>query len=164
MKELIILVSHDRYFVNKTANKIWEIEDHKIKEFVGSYDELETWKQERKAAANENSKKKEVAIEKKVIVPVEKKSNDNSRNKEIQKELQKAQKRFQQIEAKLEQLKKEKNILETNLALPGIYSDSKKFIDAEDQYNKKSAELKNANEEYEKLFEKIMEMESAASI
>jgi ATP-binding cassette subfamily F protein 3 len=36
-----ILVSHDRYFVNKTANKIWEIEDYKIKEFVGTYDEWE---------------------------------------------------------------------------------------------------------------------------
>ena len=28
-----ILVSHDRYFISKTANKIWEIVDHKIKEF-----------------------------------------------------------------------------------------------------------------------------------
>ena len=25
----IILVSHDRYFVSKTANKIWEIDDVK---------------------------------------------------------------------------------------------------------------------------------------
>src|SRR5436190_5735101 len=27
-----ILVSHDRFFISKTANKIWEIVDHKIKE------------------------------------------------------------------------------------------------------------------------------------
>ena len=26
----IVLVSHDRYFISKIANKIWEIEDHKI--------------------------------------------------------------------------------------------------------------------------------------
>ncbi len=159
-----ILVSHDRYFVNKTANKIWEIEDHAIKEFVGTYDELETWKQERKAAANENSKRKEVLVEKKTVAPVEKKPNDSFKNKDGQKELQKTQKRFQQVEERLEQLKKEKNILETNLALPEVYSDSKKFVEAENQYNKKSAELKMANEEYEKLFEKIMEMESKASV
>src|SRR5207253_1112375 len=30
-----VLVSHDRYFVSKTANKIWEIADHQIKEFKG---------------------------------------------------------------------------------------------------------------------------------
>jgi ATP-binding cassette subfamily F protein 3 len=27
----IILVSHDCYFISKTANKIWEIVDHQIK-------------------------------------------------------------------------------------------------------------------------------------
>ena len=30
-----ILVSHDRFFISKTANKIWEIVDHEIKEFKG---------------------------------------------------------------------------------------------------------------------------------
>ena len=39
-----ILVSHDRYFVNQTANKIWEIEDYKIKEFVGNFEEWEEMK------------------------------------------------------------------------------------------------------------------------
>ena len=78
-----ILVSHDRYFVNQTANKIWEIEDYKIREFVGTYNEWERWKQERKSAENESSKKKEVLIEKKSIEPGNKKpSNNTSQNKE----------------------------------------------------------------------------------
>src|SRR5206468_1359171 len=38
-----ILVSHDRYFISKTANKIWEIVDHKIKEFNGGYEEYAEW-------------------------------------------------------------------------------------------------------------------------
>ena len=80
-----ILVSHDRYFVNQTANKIWEIEDYKIREFVGTYNEWERWKQERKSAENESSKKKEVLIEKKSIGPGNKKpSNNTSQNKEVQ--------------------------------------------------------------------------------
>ena len=41
----LILVSHDRYFISKTANKIWEIDDHKIKEFKGGYDEWVEWKE-----------------------------------------------------------------------------------------------------------------------
>src|SRR6476660_7238795 len=40
-----ILVSHDRFFISKTANKIWEIVDHKIKEFKGGYDEFVEWKE-----------------------------------------------------------------------------------------------------------------------
>ena len=34
-----IVVSHDRYFVNKIANKIWYIEDRVLKEYLGTYDE-----------------------------------------------------------------------------------------------------------------------------
>ncbi len=175
-----ILVSHDRYFVNQTANKIWEIEDYKIKEFVGTYDEWERWKRERKVAENESAKKKEVVVvqgtpngEKKVIEPFEKKSfskghkgllrrslvDNNSALKDQQKELQKTQKLFQQLEEKLSTLNKEKLSLEANLALPEIYSDKNKFIDAENKYQQKTEQLKKANEEYEKLFEKIMEME-----
>src|SRR5687767_6889991 len=48
-----ILVSHDRYFISKTANKIWEIVDHKIKEFSGGYEEYVAWK-ERMAKSSES--------------------------------------------------------------------------------------------------------------
>ena len=154
-----ILVSHDRYFVNKTANKIWEIQDQKIKEFVGTYDEWERWKLERKLAENESSKKKETIVQKKTVEPVEKKSNNNFQNKDLQKELQKAQKSFQQLEEKIAKLKKERNSLETNLALPEIYSDKNNFSDAEKLYLDNSTQLQKANEEYEKLFEKIMDLE-----
>ena len=33
------------YFISKTANKIWEIVDHKIKEFKGGYEEYVEWKE-----------------------------------------------------------------------------------------------------------------------
>src|SRR6476619_76948 len=42
-----VLVSHDRYFISKTANKIWEIVDGKIREFKGTYDEWMDWKERR---------------------------------------------------------------------------------------------------------------------
>ena len=40
-----LLVSHDRYFISKTANKIWEIEDRKIREFKGTYEEWVEWRE-----------------------------------------------------------------------------------------------------------------------
>jgi len=45
-----LLVSHDRYFISKTANKIWEIDDHKIREFKGTYEEWVDWKERNLAA------------------------------------------------------------------------------------------------------------------
>lgn len=45
----IILVSHDRYFISKAANKIWEIIDGEIKEFKGTYAEWVEWKERMEA-------------------------------------------------------------------------------------------------------------------
>src|SRR5665647_3402064 len=167
----LILVSHDRYFVNKTANKIWEIEDYKIREFVGTYDEWERWKLERKVAENSNGKKKEAIVEKKANMPAEKKSNNNNNksnnntsiNKEQEKELQKAKKSFQQLEENISKLNLEKARLETNLATPEIYLDRQKFADTENRYKQNSDQLNKANLEYETLFEKIMELEETVS-
>ena len=38
-----IVVSHDRYLLDEVANKIWYIEDEKIKEYPGTYKEYEEW-------------------------------------------------------------------------------------------------------------------------
>jgi ATP-binding cassette, subfamily F, member 3 len=152
-----ILVSHDRYFVNKTANKIWEIEDYKIKEFVGTYDEWERWKNERKATENNIPKKKEEPKS-----TPEKKVKGFSENREQQKELQKVKRQFEQLEEKIAKNTEEKKKLEADLALPEIYSDNKKFLEAEKKYNQKLQELSVANSEYEKLFEKLMMMEEQA--
>jgi ATP-binding cassette subfamily F protein 3 len=160
-----ILVSHDRYFVNKTANKIWEIEDYKIKEFVGTYDEWERWKLERKAAENNNSKKKEPAVEKKSVSQNEKKPSYQkpvSQNKEVEKELAKVKKHFQQLEEKIGQLNIEKTKLESDLASPEIYSDKQKFVEAERLHRQTAENVDKANKEYELLFEKIMELEENA--
>lgn len=34
----VLVVSHDRYFVNEVATRIWEIEDLEIKDYKGNYD------------------------------------------------------------------------------------------------------------------------------
>ena len=156
-----ILVSHDRYFVNKTANKIWEIEDHKIKEFVGTYDEWERWKQERKVRENSSSKKKEPVIENSAPLAADKRNSNNhtSKERESQKELLRIKKQFEQLEEKISGVTDEKNKLESDLSLPSIYTNNKKFVETENRYQQKSIQLAKDNEEYEKLFEKILEME-----
>jgi ATP-binding cassette subfamily F protein 3 len=40
----IIVISHDRYFLNRIINKVIYIKDHTMKEFLGTYDEYLTWK------------------------------------------------------------------------------------------------------------------------
>ena len=42
---------------------------------------------------------------------------------------------------------------------PAIYGDKNKFLQAESAYNKAAKELADANAEFERVFEKMMEME-----
>ncbi len=166
----IVFVSHDRHFVSKIANKIWEIEDHKIVEFKGTYTEWEDWKERRLAAAKnaeagtkntepknsrEQSPKKEVVAE--AVIPV---NNQRSPvDKEIKKEYQKNKTRFQQIEEKLAALNKGKAELEILMASPDSYSNKEKFHQTETAYKRITDELVTLNKEYEIVFEKVMELE-----
>ena len=175
-----ILVSHDRYFISKTANKIWEIVDHEIKEFKGGYEEYVAWKERMgkssesrvhsREAKKESGKlkmekeKKEVpVVQPQTSIPIAigiKPQTSAPINKEHKKELQKQQRIFQQLEEKVALLTKQKSELEAALTDPATYSDKQKFLQAEAAYNKAAAELELLNKQYEQVFEKIMELEA----
>ncbi len=166
----LILVSHDRYFISRLANKIWEIDDHKIREFKGTYAEWEDWKSRRAKAESEarRMEKTDADIEKPALAAVKespKKVNEEPKpgnkpiNQDQKKELQKIKNRFRQLEEQVAALTQNKNRLEASLADPAIYSDKEKFKQAETEYNNANAQLLQATAEYEQVFEKMMEME-----
>jgi ATP-binding cassette subfamily F protein 3 len=154
----IILVSHDRYFISKVANKIWEIVDGEIKEFKGTYQEWVEWK-ERMAAKNVSAKKEEKPTPAPAPGKKPQPQNNAPVNKELKKELQKQQRLFQQAEEKIAQLKQEKLQLEAELGSSETYSDKQRYTATEARYNKVVAELNQLNIDYEKTFEKIVELE-----
>ncbi len=45
----ILFVSHDRYFINRFAEKIWELENGRITEFGGTYEEYKEYKEKTKS-------------------------------------------------------------------------------------------------------------------
>ncbi|HMR93246.1 MAG TPA: ABC-F family ATP-binding cassette domain-containing protein [Chitinophagaceae bacterium] len=157
-----ILVSHDRYFVSKTANKIWEITDRQVKEFKGGYDEWVAWK-ERMAKNEALARKADIKPEReaaKAPDPAPAPKPAMPVNKEIKKELQKQQRAFQQTEEKIAALTARQKELEATLALPDTYSNKAKFLEAETAYKKAGDELKLLNRQYEELFEQIMKLEN----
>ena len=162
----IILVSHDRFFVSKTANKIWEIVDHEIKEFKGSYTEYVEWKERMAKQAKEESRKATQATkEEPKKVEVQKTKQQEAAPKNIAKprldntELKKLQNRFSKVEQELEQLKKERTEIELALADPESYKNVSKFAETEKNYKTINNKIKQAEGQYETLFEQIMEME-----
>jgi len=146
----LILVSHDRYFISKTANKIWEIEDGQIREFKGSYPEYVEWKARmsaRQQPVAAEPRKKEVKEEKKRTGP-----EDRSR----QQEEKRMQKRFSDAETRVAGLQKQKAEAEAELADPANYSDKARFMETEKRYQTITKQLEQAEKEYERIFEEMM--------
>ena len=167
----IILVSHDRYFISKTANKIWEIDNHEIKEFKGGYEEWVEWKErmalaraaeDKKNKSETPSKPPAAKREPEQAAPVRTTPAASTVDKNaLKKELQKEQKVFQQVEKKLAELTEKKTALEAKLAQPGAYADPATFRKTETDYKDVNSEFEKANQQYESLFEKIMQLEAA---
>lgn len=145
----LIMVSHDRYFISRAANKIWEIVDGEIKEFKGTYSEWVEWK-ERMAARSVPAAPKPAPVVK--APPSETKP---PASKEVKKEQQRHQKRFEQLEALIPQLRQQRAEAEAALASQEVYSDRQRFAAAEKRYRELSDQLAKANEEYEQVFEKL---------
>ena len=155
----LIIVSHDRYFISKTANKIWNIEDGKINEFNGPYDEWAVWRQDklkREQAAAAPPPKTAPAAKK------EEKPKNNISNDQLnalRKEYQKQQKLFAKLEEDINKLKQDVAALEAKLGDPDFYKNQQEFLKVDEQYRQHSAKLALLNKEYDKSFEQIMELE-----
>ncbi len=149
----LILVSHDRYFISRTANKIWEIVDENIVEFKGNYTEWVEWKERMRAQLQVKADPKP---EKQVVVA---KPAPVSIDKEKQKEKKKLQKRFDELEAKLNQLRLAKTEMEAQLGNPEIYTQKEAFATLEKKYQTISQDVRTAEKDYEKLFEDLMNAE-----
>jgi ATP-binding cassette subfamily F protein 3 len=158
----IILVSHDRYFISKTANKIWEIEDEQIIEFKGDYNEWVEWKErmaKQKAANPEVPKQAPKPVEKKVESVVVKEKKTGPIDKDQQKLVQKLQKQIAQLEEKMGQNQSNLKAIELKMADPSIYTDIAGFQLIEKDYQSKQEALQQMNQEYDQLFSELLDLE-----
>lgn len=176
----LILVSHDRYFISKTANKIWEIMDGQIIEFKGGYTEWVEWKERMEKMGRGGNTKGEGRREKgeggntKGEGKREKGGDENTKGEgkrsKIQTEVsgdevrdkqkKKLQREFDELEKKIAQLKEDKTKAETALADPAVYSDKLKFQEAEKKYKDLNTALSPLEQKYEELFEQLMNFDT----
>ena len=150
-----IIVSHDRFFLSQVANKIWWIENHEIKEYLGPYDEYEQWVEERKRIQKAEQKQKaepekKEKEQKKAEVAVEKQATEEERK--LKKKLNT---RFQNLEAELEKVKQEKAELENKLGDPAVYGNAGQFQKTLQNFNEVETKLKSLTKEWEEVFEQL---------
>ena len=162
-----ILISHDRYFISQTANKIWEIVDHQIKEFKGTYAEWVEWNERMAAKQKENKGSGTAAAAptpapapKAVTTEIKAPTPNTAIDKDFQKELQKQKKKLQTLELDINNTKVQKDTIEQELGNPDTYTDPAKFTTLESEYKSVQQKLATLNTEYETVFEKVLDMES----
>ncbi len=154
----LIVVSHDRYFLSKIANKIWWIEDLKIKDYPGTYDEYEMFMDARRAVDTANKKDASLKAPVKEVknVPELSKNNDaeeqNKKHKKLTAE-------FNLLDEQIEKLKKKKSDFDAQLCLPEIYDDKTKFNELNNQYRTLELEIKECTKKWETFFTQLSEFE-----
>ncbi|WP_138477326.1 ABC-F family ATP-binding cassette domain-containing protein [Dyadobacter bucti] len=162
-----IVVSHDRYFVENIANKIWYIEDHQIKEYPGTYQEYEIWVEERGLLS---------AVSDKAVVssapPQTKssqqpasngsapKSNGKSFSNEETQRLKKAQKQIEEFETTISNLETRKAETEAKLADPKIYNDQAALSELNRFYLDIKQKLEKATDSWENAMLEVDELQS----
>lgn len=106
-KGSLLIVSHDRYFLDKTVDHLFVFEgEGRIKDFVGGYSEYREYIKEKEEM--ERSKQRASTPQK----PQPQRSHDTSKRKLSFKE----QRELEQLERDLESLNEEKTTLETELS------------------------------------------------
>ncbi|MDU2373207.1 MAG: ABC-F family ATP-binding cassette domain-containing protein [Peptoniphilus harei] len=135
----VLSISHDRYFLNKTVDKIFEMTESGINTFLGNYDyylekttEVETDDEDYKSRTEIEREKREEREERK-------------KNKVLRKEKEKIEKDISTLEEKL-------STIDSKLADSNTYSDYQLASDL-------SIERESLANTLEELYEKWMELE-----
>ena len=133
----LLFVSHDRYFIDRFANRIWTLEGGKIQDFRGDYTAYQAYR-ERQKALTPSPKKEEKAKKEK--------PKRSGGTKQLKKELAAAEKRMEKLDQLLEALNVQKE------AAASDYQKLQELLQQEAAYN---AEYDALMETWETLSEAI---------
>ena len=142
----MLIVSHDRYFINKIADRILLLTNNGVKEYLGNYDYyLERTTAEKSGAVpTENKKDKK-----------EKTQNDYFFQKQKQSEERKRQTKLKKAEAEIERLDEEIAKTQELLSSEEVAADYEKLMEL-------SKLLENLQKQQEEQYEIWEELESMA--
>lgn len=140
----IVFVSHDRYFINKIANKVLDITGDDYNIYLGNYDYyLEKREQELIAKKLKEEKTDEVQ---------EKVANHYVLGKEEKKRIRKLERTREELLEKIESLEEKVTLVNNELTKEEVYTDAIKV----QEYNE---ELRSLNQEIEDLNNTWLEIE-----
>ena len=144
----ILTVSHDRYFINRVADRVIEMRPDGVKEYLGNYDDY-----------LEKKRREEAGLEDAAASGMTKTQLDKQRRKErLLREGKKAlEKQLEAAEARIAAAEKEIQDLETRMADPELYQRPDEARETARRHAELQAGMDALYEEWEALSEAVSE-------
>ncbi|CAK8579939.1 ABC-F family ATP-binding cassette domain-containing protein [Priestia megaterium] len=141
----LLFVSHDRYFINRIANKIAELSPEGVEEFLGDYD----YYVEKKAEIEEIKELENIKANEERTVKVDKQSY--KQDKEQKKLMRQRTRRIEEIETEVNKLEAAQAENQELLCDPEIYQNHEEVSRLNGENEKISSQLSTLMEEWEEL-------------
>ena len=139
----ILYVSHDRYFINKTATRILELTNQTFINYIGNYD----YYLEKKDLLSSSSSQEETVTE------ISSQKMDWKRQKEEQALLRKRQNELKRTEQAIESLEQQMTSIDQQLADPQIAVDMTRLMELDREKQTVQEKLDSLYQQWEELAE-----------
>lgn len=139
----ILVVSHDRYFLNKIVDRILVMQPHGMEEYLGNYDDY-IEKKKSLAALNESQSKPNIT---KTAL-----KEQRRREREKQKIRRQRQEEIYELELRINELEDKIKDLEEQMCDPSLYDDIDTMLKVQKEYEETKQELDSV---YAQWMEKV---------
>lgn len=146
----ILTISHDRYFLNKISNKIFDLQATGLSEYIGNFD----YYLEKKAILEKNEP--EVKSENKSWSELK---DNRKKEKDFQKKLRSLKKSLEKIETEIATTEESIEEINENLCLPEVYNDHEKSYELNNKLENLNTELESLYEKWEIVHEELNEFD-----
>ena len=136
----LLIISHDRYFINKLSDRILTLDKNGVKEYLGDYDYYhEHVKTEEQSKSSDGQKEKQKPV------------NEYFLKKQRASEERKRQTKLKKTEAEIERLDSEIAKTESLLATEEVASDYEKLLELTNELEQLNSKLEKQYEIWEEL-------------
>lgn len=143
----ILFVSHDRYFINKIANKVFDITEEGYNIYLGNYDYYLEKREQEKIAKRLKEEKISEAVVKEV--------NDYVLSKEEKRRIRKLERTRDELIVQIDELENKIKIVNEELMKEEVYTDAVKTQEWNGKLKKLTSELEEKNNSWLEIEEEL---------
>ncbi|MEB6837669.1 ribosomal protection-like ABC-F family protein [Staphylococcus simulans] len=146
----LIFVSHDRYFINQLANKVFDMQPDGGTVYAGNYQYYLDKTEEKAAIAAKNEAQQAAQIS------TEENTNSYENQKAQRRELRQLERQIENCEAEIEKFEEQIETIDHKLTQPEVFNDPEKAAQLAEEKDTIEHQLEQVMETWEELQEKII--------